>query len=220
MRVVQRVVPIASAAGGEMNIDKQFIVNRQGKDFILYAGLIHEAHKRGLVSIETELVTCTASLALFKAVVTVAEEGQGARTFTGYGDATPENVGRNIVPHFIRMAETRAKARALRDALDVGAASLEELGDDDEPPRQQPRPIERVRAHFDLDDQQQETPAPAPAQRLSSEGTAAWRRASAIHEACRLAKVDAPEPSQAWDDKQLSDYAESWRAELTRAGRK
>ena len=50
-------------------------------------------------------------------------------SFAGIGDADPENVNRKIAPHIIRMAETRAKARALRDAVNIGLVSLEELGD-------------------------------------------------------------------------------------------
>lgn len=139
------------------DIDRSFLIDRQGKTFVVYAGLLHEAHKAGLVSIQTEAVRVDQSFALFKAVVTMTNAKDGARTFEGHGDATPENVGRNIAIHFVRMAETRAKARALRDALDVGAAAIEELGDDEEPaPRQQPpRPAPRPQPQADLDDVQQ-----------------------------------------------------------------
>jgi hypothetical protein len=50
--------------------------------------------------------------------------------FSGIGDASPANVNRQIAPHIIRMAETRAKARALRDAINVGVTAFEELGED------------------------------------------------------------------------------------------
>ena len=56
-----------------------------------------------------------------------------AGTYTGIGDANVQNTGKMVAAHYIRMAETRAKARALRDALNVGGAALEELGDDDMP---------------------------------------------------------------------------------------
>ena len=75
------------------------------------------------------------------AVVKATVEMEDGRNFSGIGDASPENVGRNIVPHIIRMAETRAKARALRDAVNVGATALEELSDgDDAPPANYPPP--------------------------------------------------------------------------------
>jgi hypothetical protein len=55
------------------------------------------------------------------------------KTFTGIGDASPANVSRNIAPHIIRQAETRAKARALRDAINAGAMSLEDEAETGEP---------------------------------------------------------------------------------------
>lgn len=106
---------------------EEYMIERQGKRFVLYAGLLEEAHSRGLRSIETELLQVpgveNGELAVVKAVVRT-EEGK----FSGIGDASPENVGRAIAPHLIRMAETRAKARALRDAINVGVTALEELG--------------------------------------------------------------------------------------------
>ncbi len=104
-----------------------FVTWRGGKKYVLYAGLLEEAHALGLKEIDTDLVQVPAAengyVAVVKAVVKLAD----GRTFHGIGDASPESVGRGIVPHTIRMAETRAKARALRDAVNVDAAALEEL---------------------------------------------------------------------------------------------
>lgn len=125
------------------------MITRQGKQYVLFAGLLDEAHSRGLRGIDTELVQVptaeNGNVAVVKAVVEMeATEGsEGSRIFSGIGDASPDNVGRNIVPHIIRMAETRAKARALRDAVNVGATALEELSDGDEseaPPAGYPPP--------------------------------------------------------------------------------
>jgi hypothetical protein len=125
---------------------KEFIVNRQGKEFVLYAGLLDQAHREGLKRITTSLVQApndgNGQLAICSAEVET-EKG----VFTGIGDASPENVGRMIALHTVRMAETRAKARALRDAINVGVTALEELGDLDEDtngrivPRRTTRPV-------------------------------------------------------------------------------
>ncbi len=109
---------------------EEYMIERQGKKFVLYAGLLEEAHTRGLRSIETELLQIPSlengEVAIVRAVVRT-EEGK----FSGIGDASPENVNRAISPHLIRMAETRAKARALRDAINVGVTAFEELGGED-----------------------------------------------------------------------------------------
>src|SRR5918912_509022 len=110
---------------------KEFTVEREGKTFVLYAGLLDLAHERGLKSITTTLVQIpnelNGNVAICHATV---ETEQG--TFTGLGDASPGNVNRMMSPHLIRMAETRAKARALRDAVNVGVTALEELADVDD----------------------------------------------------------------------------------------
>ena len=112
----------------------EFLIVRQGKQYVLFAGLLDEAHQNGLRGIDTELVQVPTAENGNVAVVKATVEMEDGRTFSGIGDASPENVGRNIVPHIIRMAETRAKARALRDAVNVGATALEELSDGDEAP--------------------------------------------------------------------------------------
>src|SRR5688572_9618205 len=111
---------------------KEFIVERNGRSFVLYAGLLDQAHERGLKGVTNTLVQIPSDLNGQMAIVhATVETSQG--TFTGLGDAAPENVSRMMVPHLIRMAETRAKARALRDAVNVGVTALEELGELDEP---------------------------------------------------------------------------------------
>jgi len=121
---------------------EEFFIERQGRKFVLYSGLLDEAHQRGLRSIETELLQVPTSengeVAIARAVVRT-EEGK----FTGIGDASPQNVGRAIAPHVIRIAETRAKARALRDAINVGVTAFEELGEGDEQEARQGQPATR-----------------------------------------------------------------------------
>ena len=108
------------------NIEPRFIINLQGKDFILFEGLLDIAHKKGIKSIVTEMIENTNEVTIFKAEVTM-EDGS---IYTGFGDTTPNNVNKLILVHKIRMAETRAVARALRFATNVGLCSLEELGGD------------------------------------------------------------------------------------------
>ena len=99
------------------------------KEVVTYQGLLSKAHEEGLKYIKTSLVQIptddNSRVAIARAEV---ETSRGM--FQGYGDASPGNVNPFIVPHLIRMAETRAKARALRDAVNVGVVSFEELDGD------------------------------------------------------------------------------------------
>jgi hypothetical protein len=112
----------------ERAMKKEFIVNRQGRDFVLYAGLLDQAHREGLKRITTKLLQPPTDDNGQLAIV-FAEVETEKGSFSGIGDASPNNVGRMIAMHVTRMAETRAKARALRDAINVGVTALEELAD-------------------------------------------------------------------------------------------
>ena len=98
------------------------------KEVATYQGLLAKAHDEGLRSIRTDIVQAptkdNGETAIVRAVVRT-QRG----TFTGIGDANPGNVNRRIAAHVLRMAETRAKARALRDAVNIGTVALEELGE-------------------------------------------------------------------------------------------
>jgi hypothetical protein len=125
-------------------VDPKFLVNLSGKEYPTYPGVLAEAHERGLQSIEAFLIQIPATdndfTAIAKAVVTMKD---GTR-FEEYGDASPKNVNARIATALIRMALTRAKGRALRDAVNIGQTLAEEIPD--EPPAHAYTPVEARRS--------------------------------------------------------------------------
>ena len=101
----------------------KWIVKIHGQETIRYPGLLAMAHEQGLIELKAEFIAVTDTLAL-AAAYAVFKDG---RKFWDAADATPNNVRTQVKAHFARMALTRAKARALRDALNIGMVSLEEL---------------------------------------------------------------------------------------------
>ncbi len=98
------------------------------KEVATYAGILALAHEEGLRSVRTKLVQApTKDNGMVAIAEAVVRTNRGV--FMGIGDASPENVNRKIAAHLIRMAETRAKSRALRDSVNIGVVALEELGE-------------------------------------------------------------------------------------------
>jgi len=110
-------------------IKKEHIIKLQGKDFVTHAGLLDVAHQKELVGIETEILKIAENVVIVKA----RAKFKDGKEFTGIGDASKSNVNKMILPHMIRMAETRAVNRALRFGTNIGMCSVEELGGDDKP---------------------------------------------------------------------------------------
>jgi hypothetical protein len=108
---------------GRTTIPPQYIQLIHGKPFVRYTGLLAMAHECGLQKLEATFVSVTDALAVAQATATFLD----GRRFIESGDATPENVHFGVRPHFARLALTRAKARALRDALNIGICAVEEL---------------------------------------------------------------------------------------------
>ena len=106
-------------------IDTRHIVTIQGKPFVKFAGLLAQAHQRGLQELRVSWTYNDSQLSLATACA-VFPFG----TFTECGDASPESVTKKVALHFRRVACTRAAARALRLALGVEVCSVEELGDE------------------------------------------------------------------------------------------
>lgn len=113
-----------------MPVNDKFIITLQGKSYVTYEGLLDLAHQNQLKSIEVELVQYPNKdnnmMAICKATA-ITE----SHKFIDFGDASPQSVNSKIVPHIIRMASTRAKARTLRDLTNVGMTAIEELNTED-----------------------------------------------------------------------------------------
>ncbi|MDI7246606.1 MAG: hypothetical protein QME92_03925 [Bacillota bacterium] len=107
---------------------ERFVKTLQGKDYVLYGGLLQLARQHGLKRITTNIVQIPSPDNGMYAVVEAEIEIENG-LFKEVGDASPESVNRAIQPHILRMAATRAKARAMRDAVGIDLVALEELGD-------------------------------------------------------------------------------------------
>jgi hypothetical protein len=125
-----------------MPLSHEHVIDQHGRRYVLFSGLLALAHEEGLTRVTTTLVQIpndsNGNVSICHATV---ETTKG--TFDGIGDASPTNVGRAIVPHLIRMSETRAVARAFRVAVNVGEALADDPSDDAPEPAAAPRSEER-----------------------------------------------------------------------------
>lgn len=119
---------------------KEWIVERNGRTFVLFAGLLSLAHElsEGRLHIATELIQIPNELngmvAICRCEAKIADvNGAITRSCTGIADASPDNVGRMVANALIRMAEARSKSRALRDLVNASEAVDEAEEDPREP---------------------------------------------------------------------------------------
>ena len=111
------------ASNGTPPTISKWVKRIHGKEFIEYQGLLAMAHEQGLQELGSCFMTVSETLALAFAWASFKD----GRKFWDAGDATPNNVHQQVKAHFPRVALTRAKARLLRDALNIGMGSVEEL---------------------------------------------------------------------------------------------
>ena len=100
-----------------------------GDERPLFRDLLSRAHDMGLAHIKTKAISISdppERRAVFKATVTMRTE-DGLLDFVGHGDCDEKNTHALIAPHYIRMADTRAIARALRWATNEGRTCEEEM---------------------------------------------------------------------------------------------
>ena len=110
-------------------LDEHFIKNIQGKDFVLYAGLLDLGHQKGISKLEVEAIQYPTKENGFEAITKAVLVARDGSVYSDVGDANPKNCNSMIAQHVLRMASTRGKARVLRDFTNVGMTALEELGE-------------------------------------------------------------------------------------------
>jgi hypothetical protein len=110
-------------------LDERWIIELEGHKFVKYAGLLDYAHQIGLSQIDVSILQFpdkdNGSFAICRATV-VNRKGE---SFSDIGDANPTNCNVKVAKHLLRLASTRAIARALRTLCNVGLPTLEEISD-------------------------------------------------------------------------------------------
>jgi hypothetical protein len=106
--------------------------SRSADDIITYAELVTLARAAGLTKIETEVVQLptvdNGRYAVMRARVVIGR-ADDALVYDGTADASPDSCPPAMHVCLLRLAETRAKARALRDAVGTAKVAREELPD-------------------------------------------------------------------------------------------
>jgi len=113
------------------HIDPKYILKnyrKSNKDYVTWAGLLDAAHRYGLIGSATEVVQVGSPVngwhTVVHAVLDMGENGKWSGLGEVNGEAQSESPIAKAAP--IRMAETRAKSRALRDGLNISEFEVDE----------------------------------------------------------------------------------------------
>lgn len=122
-------------------IEPEFYVNLKGRSYPLWAGILNAATKAGLKSLCTRIAQIPHADNGNIAVVVARAEFEDGSVFEDVGDCGPGSTSPNLLAASLRIASTRAKGRALRDAMNIGEATFEEgdLTDSEAPSHPQPQ---------------------------------------------------------------------------------
>ena len=121
VRVVEaEVIPYEAPRA---TVEAKFVTQIKGKPFVQFAGLLTVAHSQGLLRLTERVTHVTDTYVMAEA----RAEFEDGRVFIGVGDSSPDNVGKEVKPHWRRLAGTRAMARCLRNALNISMVAVEEL---------------------------------------------------------------------------------------------
>ena len=101
------------------------IKNEDGKEFVYLRGLEKLAKARGIVSASCKFIERTEKFAVCTFRYIFADGAE----YDGSADASIDNCDGNFKLYLTAMAESRAKARALRNAFTISMCSVEEKSD-------------------------------------------------------------------------------------------
>lgn len=100
-----------------------------GKPFVYLKGLERLAKERGVRNAVTVKLEPIGSASFHGVICTYQYSFDDGRIYTGSADATVKNCDGNFKLYLTAMAESRAKARALRTAFGITLCSVEEKSD-------------------------------------------------------------------------------------------
>lgn len=113
------------------------VIKVSGRSFITFVGLQARLADQGksVVGTDTEILQTptkeNGNTVYVKVTTEVAGKDGKSYSFKSVSDASPESVGKMIVPHLLRMAETRGHARNLRMATRSEFTSIDEINRDE-----------------------------------------------------------------------------------------
>ena len=130
---VYNSIPNGEVAHGQVlkrvkpKLDERWITTIEGREFVKYPGLLDLGHQKGISQIEVEVVQLPTKDNGYFAVCKASIVSKTGESFVDIGDANPNNCSSKVSKHILRMASTRAIARALRSYCNVGECSTVEL---------------------------------------------------------------------------------------------
>jgi len=116
-QVLERVKP---------KLDERWITTIEGREFVKYPGLLDLGHQKGISQIEVDIVQLPTAENGHFAVCKASIVSKTGESYVDIGDASRENTSSKVSKHILRMASTRAIARALRSFTNIGLTSVEE----------------------------------------------------------------------------------------------
>lgn len=129
-----------------LDLTEEELKTKDGKEFVYLRGLEKLARARGVLGKEIKIhATPTADNPI--AVVSVKYEFKDGAIWEAAADCTAKSAKEGFGKYLTAMAESRAKARALRDAFGIALCSVEEIGtpsasideEEDSPPISDPQ---------------------------------------------------------------------------------